>query len=306
MKEVLRIRNLTKKYGDRVVVDNLDLEVYENDVFGFLGPNGAGKTTTIRMILNLIKSNGGEIDVNGVSLHKNYKKAITDVAAIIETPRFYEHLSGYDNVMLIKNFNKDIPISRVNEVLEIVGLKGREKDKVKTYSLGMKQRLGIALTLVNDPKLIILDEPTNGLDPQGIVEIRQLIKDLTQKYNKTVFISSHLLHEVEMMCNRVVIINKGKTVVRGNVKELINSDKDKIEITSPQKDKIKEIISTIKNCEFKGFTDEGILLEIEKNTSAKIVKCLVDKDIEIAFVTNKTISLEAFFIDLLKEDNNIW
>ena len=305
MKEILKVRNLSKKYGERIVVDNLDLEVYENDVFGFLGPNGAGKTTTIRMILNLISPNGGHIEINGIDLHKDYKKAISNVAAIVEIPKFYEHLTAYDNVMLIKNFNKNIPKSRIYEVLEIVGLRGREKDKVKTYSLGMKQRLGIALTLINDPKLIILDEPTNGLDPQGIVEIRQLIKELTEKHNKTVFVSSHLLHEVEMICNRVVIINKGKTIVKGNVKELINSDKDQLEVSSPHSEKIREVCSTIKNCEFKGFTENGVILDIEKNSSGKIINILVNQGIEINSVANKAKSLETFFIESIEGDKKI-
>lgn len=305
MKEILKVKNLSKRYGERTVVDNLNLEVYEKDVFGFLGPNGAGKTTTIRMILNLISPNGGHIEINGINLHKDYKKAISNVAAIVEIPKFYEHLTAYDNVMLIKNFNKDIPKSRVYEVLEIVGLKGREKDKVKTYSLGMKQRLGIALTLINDPKLIILDEPTNGLDPQGIVEIRQLIKQLTEKHNKTVFVSSHLLHEVEMICNRVVIINKGKTIVKGNVKELINSDKDQIEVSSPHRERIREICSTIKNCEFKGFTENGVLLDIEKNSSGKIINALVNAGIEVNSVANKTKSLETFFIESIEGDKKV-
>jgi ABC-type multidrug transport system ATPase subunit len=297
MEPVLRVNNLTKKFGKRTVVDNLNLEVYEGDVFGFLGPNGAGKTTTIRMILNLIKSNSGEVFINGLSLEKNFKKAISNISAIVEYPIFYDNISAYNNLKFLKRFRNDIPMDRIDEVIEIVGLRGREKDKVGTYSLGMKQRLGIAACLINTPKLIILDEPTNGLDPQGIVAVRELITRLAKEHHITVFVSSHLLHEIELMCNRVAIIDRGKTVVQGYVSELMNKDVNCIEVVTSQIEDVKGVIEKLDYVKYIKDTEQGIVLELKKGMNPQFIKRMIEDNIEMEFVNNVGKSLESFFLE---------
>lgn len=192
----------------------------KGDIYGFLGRNGQGKTTTIRLITGLIFPDDGDITIDGHSLGDDFKKAISNVGAIVESPSFYGYLSGYDNLKLMANIIPGIRKDRIDEVLEIVRLSSRAKDKVKTYSLGMKQRLGIANALLSSPKLIILDEPTNGLDPQGMKEIKEMIVQLASERNITFFISSHLLHEVEQICNRVGIIENGKLLSEASLVEL--------------------------------------------------------------------------------------
>jgi ABC-type multidrug transport system, ATPase component len=220
---LLETHNLTKSFRGRKIVENLNLKVMRGDVYGFLGRNGQGKTTTIRMITGLIFPDSGDVMINGCHLKTDFKRAISQIGAIVESPTFYDYLSGYENLSLMANLVPGLNKSRIDEVLEIVRLTNRAKDKVKTYSLGMKQRLGIANALLNNPQLIILDEPTNGLDPQGMKEIKEMILQLSSEKNITFFISSHLLHEMQQLCNRIGIINDGKLLVEGNVKELVGN-----------------------------------------------------------------------------------
>lgn len=217
---LLQTRNLTQSFSGRKIIDNLNLQVMKGDIYGFLGRNGQGKTTTIRLITGLIFPDSGDVIIDGRSLRKDFKKAISNVGAIVESPSFYGYLSGYDNLKLMANLVPGIRKDRNDEVLEIVRLNSRAKDKVKTYSLGMKQRLGIANALLSSPKLIILDEPTNGLDPQGMKEIKEMIVQLASEKNITFFISSHLLHEVEQICSRVGIIDNGKLLSEASIVEL--------------------------------------------------------------------------------------
>lgn len=217
---LLQTHNLTKSFGGRKIIDNLTLQVLKGDIYGFLGRNGQGKTTTIRLITGLIFPDSGDVIIDGYNLQNDFKKAISNIGAIVESPSFYSYLSGYDNLKLMANLVTGIKKDRIDEVLEIVRLSSRAKDKVKTYSLGMKQRLGIANALLCSPKLIILDEPTNGLDPQGMKEIKELIIQLASEKNITFFISSHLLHEVEQICNRVGIIDNGKLLREASMVEL--------------------------------------------------------------------------------------
>ncbi|WP_027631981.1 ABC transporter ATP-binding protein [Clostridium hydrogeniformans] len=299
MKEVLKVEGLTKIYGGRKVVDDLSFSVKEGEIYGFLGPNGAGKTTAIKMILNLIKRDKGKVYIDGYDLDLDFKKAINNIAAIVEYPKFYLNFSAYDNLKIIKNYRGKVEDEKILEVLEIVGLKGREKDKVKTYSLGMKQRLGIAMTLINDPKIILLDEPTNGLDPKGIIEVRNIIMDLSKKFNKTVLVSSHLLHEIEIMCNNVVIINKGKTIAQGEVKTLINKDVDTIHVVTKEKEKLKELMDKIDYGNYANDMNDGLLIELKKNMSWKLIKELVENNIEVKYINEKNQSLEEIFIDIV-------
>lgn len=218
---VLRVTGLTKRYGQRTVVDNLDLTVRRGEVFGFLGPNGAGKTTAMAMILGLVQPHAGQIDILGHDPRTDQRATLRQVGALVETPTFYPYLSGSDNLRLLALAHGGVPAQHLREVITRVGLQGRERDRFGTYSLGMKQRLGIASTLLHQPDLLILDEPSNGLDPAGIVEIRELLLHLAQQ-GQTILLCSHLLAEVQQVCDRVLILNKGRAIMQGDVTELLN------------------------------------------------------------------------------------
>ncbi len=216
---VLRMRNLSKQYGKRLAVDNLNLEVRRGEIFGFLGPNGAGKTTTIRMALGLIAPTSGSVEILGQDVVTHRAEVLPRVGALVETPALYLYMSGRNNLRAVASVLGGIPKARIDAVLELVGLGVRQKDRVRTYSLGMKQRLGVAMALLQDPDVLILDEPANGLDPAGIVEIRDLMHCLSAE-GKTVFISSHLLPEVQQICTRVAIIHLGRLVTESTVEDL--------------------------------------------------------------------------------------
>jgi ABC-2 type transport system ATP-binding protein len=231
---VLRTIAVSKSYGSRLAVDRLDLEVERDELFGFLGPNGAGKTTTIRMALGLIAPTGGSVEVLGREVRSHRAEVLPRVGALVESPALYGYMSGRDNLRAVGDVLGGVSEKRIDEVLETVSLKGRDRDRVKTYSMGMKQRLGLAIALLNDPDLLILDEPANGLDPAGIVEMRDLLRDLARS-GKTVFISSHVLSEVQQICTRVAIINHGRLVRVAPVAELIQAPGEfEVKVDSPE------------------------------------------------------------------------
>jgi len=218
--------NLTKHFKDIKAVDGLNINVYKGDIYGFLGPNGAGKSTTIRMLLTLIKPDKGIIKVFNMSLKKNKINTLRNIGALIEKPTFYNYLSAFKNLeILVKYYGINITKNKIFEILELVGLQNRYNSKVKTYSQGMLQRLGLAQTLLHDPDLLILDEPGNGLDPQGTRDIRNLLEYLNKEKNKTILLSSHLLSEIELIANRMIIINNGKAIVEGEVNKLLSVHK---------------------------------------------------------------------------------
>jgi len=219
---VIRLQNLSKRYGKRMAVNSLSLEIHRGDIFGFLGPNGAGKTTTIRMLFGLIAPTGGHVEILGQDMATYRARVLPHVGALIETPALYLYMSGRDNLKAVASVLGGVSAERIDTVLEIVGLKQRQKDRVRTYSLGMKQRLGVAIALLQDPDILILDEPANGLDPAGIVEMRDLMHRLADE-GKTVFISSHILSEVQQICSRVAIINHGQLITETTVDDLISS-----------------------------------------------------------------------------------
>ena len=228
-----RAIGLSKAYGKRLAVDQLDLQVDRGELFGFLGPNGAGKTTTIRMALGLIAPTNGTVEILGAEVRHNRSKVLPRVGALVESPALYGYLSGRNNLRVFGDLLGGVPEKRIDEVLEIISLTGRDKDKVKTYSMGMKQRLGLGVALLNNPDLLILDEPANGLDPAGIVEMRDLLRSLAAE-GKTVFISSHVLSEVQLICTRVAIINHGKLIRLAPVHELLDSPGEfEIKVDSP-------------------------------------------------------------------------
>ena len=220
---IIQTKALSKQFDKFTAVNNLDLTVFKGDVFGFLGPKGAGKSTTIRMLMGLIFPSSGSIEIFEKELKDNREFILGNIGAIIEKPDFYNYLTAIENLEILNKLQAiRLSNSKLYEVLELVGLKGREKSKVKTFSQGMKQRLGFAQALMHNPALIILDEPTNGLDPQGVKDVRELILKLNKEEGKTILISSHILSEIEIICNRMIIIQKGSKVVAGNVNDLLN------------------------------------------------------------------------------------
>ncbi|AQS10283.1 putative ABC transporter ATP-binding protein YxlF [Clostridium saccharobutylicum] len=234
-KEIIAVKNLTKMFKKRRVINNMTFQVNEGDICGFIGPNGAGKTTLIRLLTGLISPSSGSLYLNKIDVTKNREEALKSLGAIVESPIFFEYLTGekalLNLAMLNDDMNKEERKEKVKEVIKIVGLEGREKDKVKIYSLGMKQRLGIAQALLNNPKIIILDEPANGLDPLGMIELRKLILKLNKEKNITFFISSHILDELQKICNKLIIIKEGSLVWSGNTDELLSkvSETNKLE-----------------------------------------------------------------------------
>lgn len=239
---ILQTKNLSKQYKRRWAVHHLNLEVFRGDVYGFLGPNGAGKSTTIRMLLTLVRPTEGEIELFGRSLRTQRESALRSVGGIVEKPDFYLYLSAYRNLEIVGALQGGTTRTRIFEVLELVGLKDRAFDTVKTYSHGMKQRLGIAQALLSDPQLVILDEPTNGLDPQGMKEVRELILHLAHDRQKTIVLSSHLLNEIEMVATRMAIINRGELVVQGEVATLLAAAENYLVVKAEPKTKVRAIL----------------------------------------------------------------
>jgi ABC-type multidrug transport system ATPase subunit len=301
---IIEVTNLNKRFKNTLAVNNLNLQVLRGDVFGFLGPNGAGKSTTIRILLSLISPNSGSINIFGKSLRRFRKQILEKVGAIVEKPDFYNFLSAYKNLeILAKLSGIEVSSSRIFELLELVGLKDRYKSKVKTYSHGMKQRLGIAQALLHNPELIILDEPTTGLDPFGMKEIRDLIIRLSKEEKKTVFLSSHILSEIEMIADRMIIINKGTSVIQGSVKELLNSGVLKVAFEVDDIIKSKSILegtSWFNKIEF--ISGDTLNFSLEQKEIAPLNKLLVEQGINVNAVIPKR-SLEEYFLKITSEAN---
>ncbi|NHZ86101.1 MAG: ATP-binding cassette domain-containing protein, partial [Planctomycetia bacterium] len=291
--------NLSKSFGKRKAVDSLSFEIKEGEIFGFLGPNGAGKSTAIRSMLALIKPDSGDIEIFNKSVGKYKNSALSDVGALVERPDFYEYLSAYTNLSILATMDR-VPKSRILEVLEIVGLVDRRDDKVKAFSQGMKQRLGIAQALLSNPKLLILDEPTNGLDPRGMKEVRDLIRKLT-KEGITILLSSHLLHEVEQVCSTMAIINLGKLIKIGSVHDLLNeSDTFVTEIKAEPLDKTRKILDELKFISFVEENNGVFKIKIANNDLSRLTRNLVNADIDVSAIIPRT-SLEDYFLSLTSE-----
>lgn len=300
--QIVSVEGLSKSFGNFVAVDDLSFTINKGDVYGFLGQNGAGKSTTIRMLLGLIHPTRGEIRIAGLDIKSNKTAVLKKVGAVVERPDLYTYLSAWDNInMFAKLSGGNISKDRIKEVLEIVGLTGREYSKVKAYSQGMKQRLGIAIALVHDPDLLILDEPTNGLDPQGIAEMRALILRLGREEGKTIIISSHLLHEIELIANRMLIIHKGKKVVEGEVKELLNPDDMLVDVSYSND---KDVVQLIKNSEWGTFLESGtkttLRFKMHLDKVPALTKGLVTAGVNISEIKS-THSLEAYFLSLTNQ-----
>jgi len=301
---VLCTRGLTKHFGKLRAVDHLDLEVRRGDVFGFLGPNGAGKSTTIRMIMGLIRSNEGQIEVLGHNTRRQREAAMRKVGAIVEEPAFYRFLSGRRNLEILSAMSGGAPPQRIDEVLEVVGLTSRARDKVKVYSHGMKQRLGIAQALLPGPELVILDEPTTGLDPQGMREVRELIRDLAARAQVTVFLSSHLLNEVEQVCNRVAVINQGRLLATGDVTSLVRQGSNVRVVTSEP----ERAALLLQRQDWIGQVQvDGDALRVSAKPEAvpELNALLVQAGHRVSELTPIRASLEDVFFQLMGESNDV-
>lgn len=302
--KIIEVSGLTKKYKHLTAVDGLDLNVYRGDVFGFLGPNGAGKSTTIRMLLSLISPTSGEIRIFGDLITENRDKIMRRIGAIVEKPDFYGYLSAYKNLELLgRLYDTSITSKKIHEILELVGLDKRAKSKVKTFSHGMKQRLGLAQTLLHDPELIILDEPTTGLDPQGMKEIRDLVLLLSKEKGKTIFLSSHILHEVEIVANRMVIINKGKTISEGYVSDLLNTAQMQITFEVNDGPKAVSILQESSlPIRISSASDTRLIVFVDKAEISAVSRYLFTHGIEISAMIPAR-SLEEYFLKLTDKES---
>ena len=290
---LVETRGLTKRYGRRITaVDNLDLTVRRGEVYGFLGPNGAGKTTTLRMLLGLIRPSSGKARVLGEK--PGALEGLSRVGALVESPAFYPYLSGKDNLRVMARY-ADVPWWRVDEVLMEVELQGRAKDKFKKYSLGMKQRLGVAAALLKDPDLLILDEPTNGLDPKGMADMRTLIRGLGQG-NRTVLLSSHLLGEVEQICDRVGVVRKGKLVAEGTVSEL--RGREGLLVRAKPLEEASYIAARLAGVEEATVVDGALRLVVDPERAAEINDKLVSAGVRVSELRPAEQSLEDVFLEL--------
>jgi bacitracin ABC transporter ATP-binding protein len=285
--KVLEVKNIDKFFGKKQILKDISFDIEEGEILGFVGPNGSGKTTTIKIILGLQQASCGEVFINGNNIKDNYENAIRKVGAIVESPDMYMYLSGLENLKLVANYY-NISHNEIERVVEFVGLKDRIKDKVSKYSLGMRQRLGIAQAILNKPNLLIVDEPTNGLDPSGIIEFRNMLKELAKKEKMSIFISSHNLAEIENICDKVLLLKEGKIVSSDVLKEVENNDKYKLELSSTLKLKKEAKVEII--------DDNYIYYLGNKEDIAKFIETLVNKKIKIYSVVKCKESLEDIFI----------
>ena len=299
---IIEVKNLSKKFGTFEAVKDVSFTVNKGDVFGFLGPNGAGKSTTIRCMLSLIAPNSGTIAIFGKNLANHRSQILNNIGCIIEKPDFYRYLSAEKNLEIFARISgRDSSKKEIQEMLEFVGLDGRGKDKVKGFSHGMKQRLGIAQTLLHKPDLIILDEPTTGLDPQGIIEVRNLILRLKTEQQKTVLLSSHQLSEIEIIANRMVIINKGKSMIEGSVDALVNEQDLLLQINvSDYQNAMQAIELEFPTLHVKHLHGSIIEMALEKEMVPKINYFLVNKGFSIHSLEPKR-KLEDFFMKIIQE-----
>ncbi len=296
---IVSIKHLSKHFGNFHAVQDVNITVNPGDVYGFLGPNGAGKSTTMRCMLSLIQADKGSVELFGKSINKHRSEILSQVGCLIEKPDFYKYLSAFQNLQIFSRISGN-PSSKkeILDMLEFVGLEGREKDHVSGYSHGMRQRLGIAQTLLHQPELIVLDEPTTGLDPQGIIDMRNLILRLKNEQKKTIILSSHNLSEVELICNRMVIIHKGKSIVEGEVHSLLNEEEQIIRLQSSA-----ECMATLMALlQVQGspiqINDNSVEMSISKEKIPSLNAQLVQAGIPIFAIEAKR-KLEDYFIQLL-------
>lgn len=294
---IVRLQGVTKRIGKRTIIDNLTLDVPSGEVFGFLGPNGAGKTTTIRMMVGLMSITSGDILIDGESISNQFEKAIRHVGAIVENPEMYKYMTGYQNLIHFARMIPGVTSHRVKEVVALVGLEGRIHDKVRTYSLGMRQRLGVAQAILHKPKLLILDEPTNGLDPAGIRELRDYLRRMASQEGVAVFVSSHLLSEMELMCDRVAIIQNGKLIDVRSIQgagRTVEVSRILFEVDRPES-AMDVLTASGLNGSVEG---NGLVIEGDKELAAHVNEALVKGGIKVYAIRADIKSLEDQFLEM--------
>ncbi len=306
MQQIVRVTDLSKQFKNLKAVDHLSFSVNEGDVYGFLGQNGAGKSTSIRMMLTLIEPSSGEIEIFGMNLQKNRREILRNIGAVIEKPDVYKYLSAYDNLQLFAKLSGIKPSrQQLMNQLEMVGLAQRADDKVKTFSQGMKQRLGIGIALVHNPQLIILDEPTNGLDPQGIADIRNLILHLSREMKKTVVVSSHLLSEIEQIATRVLIIDKGKKLVEGNATELLDPSQTIVELqTMDNVFAMEQLKQTKWADQIQGQRNNTIIIKMDRKEIPALHTDLASRQIQLMSLQPRH-SLEDYFLQVTSGNQHV-
>ena len=292
MEKIVEVKNLTKYFGKKKVLDDISFSLEEGQILGFIGPNGAGKTTTIKLILGLQKINSGTVNINGYDIKKDFENAISRVGAIVESPDLYMYLSGMDNLKLIANMYSSITKERILEVVSLVGLENRINDKVSKYSLGMRQRLGIAASLIHNPNVLILDEPTNGLDPEGIKELRDLLKRLVKKEKVGVLISSHNLAELESFCTDVCLIKSGKIITSMSMEEIKKVDRTNYKIKLDSTDSLDDILHEDDVI----LDDRFVKVYVDEEEIPILINKLIKKKKKIYEIKEETLSLEDAFI----------
>lgn len=297
--EILKCSNLKKQIKNKIIVENISFSINKGDIVGFIGPNGAGKTTIIKLILGLMKLSEGKVFINGFDIEKDFIKAIEKVGSIVENPDLYMYLSGYDNLKIIANNYKNISKDRIQEVIKIVGLENRIKDKVSTYSLGMRQRLGIAEAIINEPELLILDEPTNGLDVEGIIEIRNLIKKLSQQ-GMAILISSHNLTEIDNLCNRIIAIKNGKIIADDTIENFTTISNISSYIL--ELNYIDNLAKIMSNYKFEIIKDNKIRVYISKDKLTELMQKLIENKYQIYSLQEEKLTSEEAFIKKVGEN----
>jgi len=297
---VLELTNLKKTIKGKEIVKGVTLTLYPSQIFGFLGPNGAGKTTTIRMIVGLIKPTEGSVTICGYSVAHDFVKALSNIGCIIESPDMYKYLTGMENLLQFAAMDKRITQQRINDVVDMVGLHNRINDRANTYSLGMRQRLGIAQAIMSKPKLLILDEPTNGLDPSGMTEFRILIRKLAYEEGMTVFVSSHLLMEIQQMCDVVSIIKQGSVIKTANVQDILHDDKTEWQLSNPEK--AIALLNKHWAIEAVQLKKNTISANIAQHPLDKINECFIKEGLALTYCSAKQSTLEDLFLDLTEGD----
>lgn len=297
--DALELENISKVIGNKVIVKNISLTAHHGEVFGLLGPNGAGKTTIMRMVAGLIKPTRGNVYIEGINVESDFEKAVLHLGTIIENPQFYNHLSGYLNLKIVANMFPDVKNDRIKEVAKIVGLSGRLGEKVKNYSLGMRQRLGIAAALINSPGLLVLDEPTNGLDPSGIREMRDKLRGLAHNEGVCVVISSHLLSEMELICDRFAIINKGIHIETKEIGESTNNNILDVNfelLDAINQEELNKVLSQI-GVEPNIISERIFSISNDREMVSKVIAEMVKAKMNIVSVIPNKTSLEEYFIE---------
>jgi ABC-2 type transport system ATP-binding protein len=304
---ILQVQHLSKTFGSVRAVHDLSFSVQPGDIYGFLGQNGAGKSTTMRMMLGLVRPDSGSVVIKGESFGNSHRHLLSHIGAIIERPDVYGYLSAMDNLRIFARLSGvPLDMKKLHALFDLVSLNGREHDKVKAYSQGMKQRLGIAIALVHDPDILMFDEPTNGLDPQGIADMRALILRLSQERGKTVIISSHLLYEVEQVANRMLIIHQGEKMVEGSVKELLNPDDTLMEVVMEPNESIAQSLwqHQLWKEHLKEAEHDRLLFKMNPDKAPLLLRWLVEQGAAVRTMSSRH-SLEACFLSLTHERNHV-